>query len=122
MIAVSSGSTGQPMFWPRSLSHELDIATRFEQIFRHAFRAHERTTLAVVCFTLGTWVGGMYTAQCCRYLSQKGYPLTLITPGSNGAEILRAVTELGPAFDQVVLLGYPPFVKGIIDIPPLKFS
>ena len=115
MIAVSSGSTGQPMFWPRSLSHELDIATRFEQIFRHAFRSHERSTLAVVCFTLGTWVGGMYTAQCCRYLSQKGYPLTLITPGSNGAEILRAVTELGPAFDQVVLLGYPPFVKGIID-------
>ena len=115
MIAVSSGSTGQPMFWPRSLNHELDIATRFEQIFRHAFRAHERSTLAVVCFAMGTWVGGIFTAQCCRYLSQKGYPLTLVTPGSNPAEILRAVTELGPMFDQVVLLGYPPFVKGVID-------
>lgn len=28
MIAVSSGSTGQPSFWPRSLSDELQIATR----------------------------------------------------------------------------------------------
>src|SRR4029077_15977618 len=30
MIAVSSGSTGKPLFWPRSTLHELDIAARFE--------------------------------------------------------------------------------------------
>jgi phenylacetate-CoA ligase len=28
-IAVSSGSTGRPSFWPRFLSDELSIATRF---------------------------------------------------------------------------------------------
>jgi phenylacetate-CoA ligase len=33
MIAVSSGSTGQPTFWPRFLSDELRIARRFEQVF-----------------------------------------------------------------------------------------
>ena len=37
-IAVSSGSTGQPTFWPRFLSDELSIATRFEQIFHDSFR------------------------------------------------------------------------------------
>jgi phenylacetate-CoA ligase len=115
MVAVSSGSTGEPMFWPRTLVHELEVAARFEQVFRDGFRADERTTLAVVGFAMGTWVGGMYTAQCCRYLSQKGYPLTLVTPGNSKREILRVVTELGPAFDQVVLLGYPPFVKDVID-------
>ncbi len=115
MIAVSSGSTGQPSFWPRSLRDELAIATRFEQIFHDSFQADQRRTLAVVCFTLGTWVGGMYTAACCRHLAAKGYQMTVITPGTQKAEILRVVQELGPLFEQVVLLGYPPFLKDVID-------
>jgi phenylacetate-CoA ligase len=114
-IAVSSGSTGQPTFWPRFISDELSIATRFEQIFHDSFQADSRHTLAVVCFTLGTWVGGMFTANCCRYLSSKGYPITVITPGNNKEEIYRVVTELGASFEQVVLLGYPPFLKDIVD-------
>lgn len=115
MIAVSSGSTGKPCFWPRFLTDELQIATRFEQVFHDSFRADERSTLAVVCFALGTWVGGMYTAACCRHLAAKGYPITVITPGNNREEIFRVVQELGPLYQQVVLLGYPPFLKDIID-------
>jgi phenylacetate-CoA ligase len=115
MIAVSSGSTGQPGFWPRSLSDEFQIATRFEQIFHDSFQADHRRTLAVICFALGTWVGGMYTANCCRHLASKGYPLTIITPGNNKTEILRVIQLLTPEFDQVVLLGYPPFLKDVID-------
>ena len=115
MIAVSSGSTGKPIAWPRSLQHELDIATRFEQIFKQSFHADTRSTLAVICFALGTWVGGMYTANCCRLLSFKGYPVTLVTPGNNKDEIYRVIEDIGNAFDQVVLLGYPPFIKDVID-------
>jgi len=115
MIAVSSGSTGKPTFWPRFLVDELRIATRFEQVFHDSFHADTRRTLAVVCFALGTWVGGIYTTNCCRYLAAKGYPITVITPGNNKAEILRVVKELGSAFEQVVLLGYPPFLKDVID-------
>ena len=115
MIAVSSGSTGSPTFWPRFLSDELEITTRFEQIFHDSFAADTQSTLAVVCFSLGTWVGGIYTANCCRYLASKGYPITVITPGSNKEEILRVIQGLGDAFEQVVLLGYPPFLKGVID-------
>ncbi|MEC4895076.1 MAG: phenylacetate--CoA ligase family protein [Oscillatoria sp. PMC 1050.18] len=114
-VAVSSGSTGKPSFWLRFLSDEYAIATRFEQIFRDSFQAHQRRTLAVVCFTLGTWVGGMYTANCCRHLAAKGYPLTVVTPGNNKTEIFRVVQELAAYFDQVVLLGYPPFLKDVID-------
>ncbi|NEQ27985.1 MAG: phenylacetate--CoA ligase family protein, partial [Microcoleus sp. SIO2G3] len=95
MIAVSSGSTGKPTFWPRFLADELQIATRFEQIFHDSFQASTRRTLAVICFTLGTWVGGMYTANCCRYLASKGYPISVITPGNNQEEIFRVVQELG---------------------------
>lgn len=115
MIAASSGSTGKPTFWPRFFIDELQIATRFEQIFHDSFAAESKPTLAVICFTLGTWVGGMFTTNCCRYLASKGYPITVITPGNNKDEILRVVQEIGENFAQVVLLGYPPFLKDVID-------
>jgi phenylacetate-CoA ligase len=115
MVAVSSGSTGQPTFWPRRLEDELKIAERFEQVFKFSFQADRKNTLAVVCFALGTWVGGIYTANCCRYLAHKGYPVTVVTPGNNKDEIFRTVKDLGPHFEQVVLLGYPPFLKDVID-------
>jgi phenylacetate-CoA ligase len=115
MMAVSSGSTGKPTFWPRFLSDELVTAVRFEQSFHDSFAAERRRTLAVVCFALGTWVGGLFTAACCRHLAAKGYPLMVVAPGNNKAEIWRVVRELAPQFEQTVLLGYPPFLKDVID-------
>jgi phenylacetate-CoA ligase len=115
MLAVSSGSTGEPAIWPRFVSDEIGTAFRFEQVLRDGFRAHERRTLAVVCFALGSWVGGMYTSACLRHVAAKGYPLTLVTPGNQKAEILRVLQALAPSFEQVVLCGYPPFLKDVID-------
>jgi phenylacetate-CoA ligase len=115
MVAVSSGSTGTPTFWPRSARDEYAVARRFEQVFVDAFRADERTTLAVVCFALGTWVGGMYTTNACRLLSARGHPIMLVTPGNSRDEILRVLRDLSPSFEQVVLLGYPPFLKDTLD-------
>lgn len=115
MIAVSSGSTGAPTFWPRGGADELAVARRFEQIFHDSFQADTKSTLAVICFALGTWVGGMYTAASCRHLAAKGYRITVVTPGNNKDEIFRVLAALGPLFDQVVLLGYPPFLKDVVD-------
>lgn len=115
MMAVSSGSTGIPGFWPRGWEDEMAIARRFEQVFVDSFNLPHRKTLAVVCFALGTWVGGLFTAQCCRLLSLKGYPLMVVAPGNNPSEIYRVVQALGPDYDQVVLLGYPPFLKEVVD-------
>jgi phenylacetate-CoA ligase len=114
-VAVSSGSTGEPTVWPRFVSDELGTAFRFEQVLADSFRADRRRTLGVVCFALGAWVGGMYTTAACRHLAAKGYPLTLVTPGNQRAEILRVVRALAPSFEQVVLFGYPPFLKDVID-------
>lgn len=115
MLAVSSGSSGEPAVWPRFVSDEVGTAFRFEQVFRDAFRAHEQRTLAVICFALGSWVGGMYTTACLRHVAAKGYPLTLVTPGNQKTEILRVLRALAPSFEQVVLCGYPPFLKDVID-------
>ncbi len=114
-VAVSSGSTGEPTVWPRFVSDELGTAWRFEQVLGDSFRVASRRTLGVVCFALGSWVGGMYTIAACRHLSAKGYPLTLVTPGNQRSEILRVVRALAPSFEQTVLFGYPPFLKDVID-------
>jgi phenylacetate-CoA ligase len=113
--AVSSGSTGEPQVWPRALADEIGTAYRFEQVLNDSFGARERRTLGVVCFALGSWVGGMFTASACRLVAAKGYPLTLVTPGNNKAEILRSLRAMGTEFEQVVLFGYPPFLKDVID-------
>lgn len=113
--AVSSGSTGEPTFWPRAAADEYPIAVRFEQVFRDMFRAHEKRTLAIVCFAMGTWVGGMFTTFCLRALAEKGYRVMIATPGNKPDEILRIVEKLGPDFEQTVLLGYPPFLKEVLD-------
>ncbi|MFI7639793.1 phenylacetate--CoA ligase family protein [Nonomuraea sp. NPDC049400] len=122
IIAVSSGSTGVPSFWPRSADDERVIAARFEEVFRDSFAARERRTLAVVCFALGTWVGGLFTVNCCRHLAERGYPITVVAPGTDRREILRVLPELAPHFDQVVLLGYPPFLKNVIDTEDLPWA
>lgn len=114
-VAVSSGSTGEPTFWPRSLADEFGTTARFEQVLHDSFEADRRPTLAVVCFALGSWVGGMYTASCLRHLAAKGWPLLVVTPGSSRDEILRVVLALGGGFEQTILLGYPPFLKDVVD-------
>ncbi|MFI9504023.1 phenylacetate--CoA ligase family protein [Nocardia sp. NPDC052566] len=114
VIAVSSGSTGTPTFWPRAIADEAAAVRRFRQVLVDGFGADKRRTLAVVCFPLGTWVGGVYTLSCLRALAPE-LPLTIVAPGNNKAEILRVTPELGAYADQVVLLGYPPFLKDVVD-------
>ncbi|HKO91645.1 MAG TPA: phenylacetate--CoA ligase family protein [Polyangiaceae bacterium] len=116
MVALSSGSTGDPAVWPRFLTDELETSARFEQVLADAFAARERRTLAVICLALGNWVGGMYTLACCRQLAAKGYPLTVVAPGNQPAEILRALRALSPHFEQRVLFGYPPFLKDVLEL------
>ena len=115
MVALSTGSTGEPAVWPRFVTHELESAARFEQILSRAFGADEKRTLGLICFALGNWVGGLYTLACCRHLAARGYPLTLVAPGNQPAEILRALRALSDHYEQRVLFGYPPFLKDVID-------
>lgn len=114
-VSVSSGSTGVPTFWMRDAQDEINIAERFEQILTECFVPIAESNLCVICFPLGTWVGGMFTANCVRFLSMKGYKLTLVTPGNNKEEILRVINDFAGNFERLILFGYPPFLKDVID-------
>jgi phenylacetate-CoA ligase len=80
-IYTRTGSTGNPTFWYRNIKDEQGVNSRFVQIF-DKFKVKERSTLCVVVFPLGTWVGGMFTTFCTSCLSLKGYKITLLTPGN----------------------------------------
>jgi phenylacetate-CoA ligase len=64
---------------------------------------------------MGAWIGGLFTYEAIRMVADKGYALSIITPGLNKPEIWKAIKTLGPQFDQVILGGYPPFIKDVID-------
>lgn len=116
MIAVSSGSSGAPRIWPRSAADERHATAAMRRIMVDTFGADRRATLAVVCFPMGSWVGGLYTLSCLRSLVRDGDArIITVAPGNNVKEILRVLPELAPTLEQTVLLGYPPFVKEVID-------
>lgn len=115
IISASSGSTGDPFFWPRGEDQETEGAEMHEQIYRDIFQADQKSTLVVVCFSMGTWIAGTFTTACTIEVAKKGYRINAITPGLEKNEIIKAVKKLGHLYEQTVLAGYPPFIKDVID-------
>jgi phenylacetate-CoA ligase len=64
---------------------------------------------------MGNWIGGTYTLSATQQLGERGHRVSVITPGINVATVLENIADLGPFYDQVVLVGYPPFVKDVLD-------
>jgi len=90
--------------------HATDVHERF-----YLLRSTKQPTLVLVCFGMGVWIGGIITYQSFRSLAGKGYPISVLTPGINKREILKALRNIAPHFDSVIIAGYAPFVKDVVD-------
>lgn len=116
MIASTSGSTGRAFYFPRTKVQDAQFAFTAELLFREYFSLHKKTTLFIDCFALGVWIGGMYMYQAMKYLSDTGrYKLSIITPGAYKEEAIKAIEQLASHYDQVIIGGYAPLVKDLID-------
>ncbi len=116
VYASTSGSTGESFYFPRARKQTEQYALLAELYLRSQYKIHERKTLYVNCFAMGAWIGGLFTCQAIERLAERGdYPLHLITPGLAKDEALKAIRKLGPMYDQVIIGGYPPYVKDLID-------
>jgi phenylacetate-CoA ligase len=118
ILTATSGSTGQPFYIPRT-----DEVHNASMVFHRLFVERSgldpaKPTLVVVGFGMGVWIGGILTYEAFRRISEGGWPLTVITPGVNKKEIFEALTHVAPAYEQLILCGYPPFVKDLIDDAP----
>lgn len=115
-ISTTSGSTGKPYYFPREASQDWQYAMMAELYLRNNFSIQDKTTLYVVAFPMGAWIGGLFTYEALRIIADHGvYDLSVITPGINKQEVINAVKELGGSYDQVIIGAYAPFLKDILD-------
>ncbi len=113
-VSVSTGSTGEPFFWPRATAHIQETTALFELLFQSYFQIQRVPTLFVIGYAMGMYVAGVYTTQCFSDIATRS-KLVLVSPGLNAENILRIVKELGPRFQQLVIAGYPPFIKDVLE-------
>ena len=122
VMTSTSGSTGQPTYFPRTSAIDWQYSVLAEFFLNNGPKG---STLVVNCFGMGVWVGGVITYQAFRDAGLRGYPVTIISPGINKKEIFHSLRELAPHFKNVIVAGYPPFIKDILDeatIEKINFS
>jgi phenylacetate-CoA ligase len=116
VVSATSGSTGEPFYFPRTETQDLYYALTAELYLRTNFKIHNKKTLYVNGFALGIWIGGLFTYQAIKHIIEKNkYDLTIVNPGINKEEMLKVIKKLSPYYDQVIIGGYPPLIKDFID-------
>lgn len=115
ILTATSGSTGEPAFFARTQELNAQAARIHEQFLLRTTLDPTKPTLIVVCFGMGIWIGGLITTESFEQLQREGYPLAIVTPGINKKEIARILSRIAPRYPQLVIAGYPPLLKDILD-------
>jgi phenylacetate-CoA ligase len=116
VISATSGSTGLPFYFPRSKEQDLQYAAVAEAYLRTNFDIDKKSTLYIIGFPMGVWIGGVFTYQALQYIAERGnYDMSIITPGIHKEEIIKAIKNLGSHFDQIIIGSYGPFLKDVLD-------
>jgi len=116
VISTTSGSTGEPYYFPRTILQDMQYAITAELYLRSNFSIQTQRTLYIVAFPMGAWIGGLFTYEAINMVARNGgYDLSIITPGIHKQEVINAVKQLAGNFDQVIIGAYAPFLKDILD-------
>ncbi len=115
VMTSTSGSTGEPFYFPRTGAIDVQSSVYHQMFLRSSKLDPKKSTLVIDCFGMGVWIGGLITYQAFKHISNRGYPMTIITPGITKREIFQAVKNCGHQYDQIIMCGYPPFIKDVID-------
>jgi phenylacetate-CoA ligase len=79
------------------------------------FEMDKKSTLYIVSFGMGPWIAGTFMMSVTEMIARKGYPISVVTTGLEKELTINLIKELKDNFDQILIIGYPPFVKDIID-------
>jgi phenylacetate-CoA ligase len=115
VMTSTSGSTGQPFYFPRVRDIDLQSAVCHKMFLTSTQIPKNTSTLIIDCFGMGVWIGGLLTYQAFKHVGEDGTPLSIITPGISKHEIFQALKNLGPHYNTIILCGYPPFIKDVVD-------
>lgn len=115
-ISTTSGSTGEPFYFPRQDLQDWQYAAVAELYLLTNFNIDKKATLYIDAFPMGPWIGGLFTYQAIKYVAARGnYQLSIITTSVDKNAIIGAVKKLGNYFDQIIIGCYGPFLKDAID-------
>lgn len=115
-VERSSGYSGEPVFWPRKKGQDELGPSYFGIGFEKAYKISEKKTLLINTFALGLWVTGLKFARtACTLANLRDNKLTVINTGINLADNVQIFRTFAQKYEQVIIAGYPPFVKLLID-------
>jgi phenylacetate-CoA ligase len=115
-IEKSSGHAGVSYYWLRTAAEDAMFPKYLEFAFAQFYGIETKRTLILLTLALGTWTSGEKMAQALRQVaSTEKYPLTVMAPGMKADEVLEIVSDLSHLYDQTIIVGYPPFVKMVLD-------
>ncbi|MDD5566954.1 MAG: hypothetical protein PHH01_02050 [Patescibacteria group bacterium] len=115
VISSSSGSTGVPFYWPRTFEQDINIARSLETLYINNFSIDKKSTLFLICLGLGVWTAGEMMFSSGKLIAQKGYKITVMCPGIDLKETIKVLKNIAPLYKQTFIIGYPAFVKDIVD-------
>ena len=113
-ISATSGSTGEPFYFIRGEKLDEQGLYVLELAFLNQWDIEKLNTLIVLGFGLGIWIGGLHNYYIYYRLSDK-YKITTAPIGTNKELILKTIKKLHQFYNQIILVGYPPFIKDIGD-------
>ena len=115
-VEKSSGYGGGSFFWPRTAEEDAIFPKYIEYSFVQFYGIDKKKTLVIMTLGLGTWTSGEKMAEALRMAAKNHkYKMSVLTPGHNKEEVLEIVQKLSHYYDQTILVGYPPFIKSVID-------
>ena len=113
LVMTSSGYSGEPTYWLRS-HEELDqVALSTLYGFKRYYKYHLRHTLVLNCLYIGIYIAGFRFAQAVQRIAR--HNTTLANPGIDFDMALSVLKKLHRDYEQIVLSGFPPFIKGIVE-------
>ena len=116
VFTATSGSTGEPFYFCRQQQLDWQSSIIHEIFLQNSSYGAKKSTLVIVGFGMGVWIGGLITYKAFEIAAQRGkYPVSIITTGINKKEIFRALKMLAPKYEQTIIVGYPPFIKDLVD-------
>ncbi len=118
VFTATSGSTGEPFYFSRTKELDWQYSVLAELFLQNSSYGTKGPTLVLICFGMGVWIGGLITYKAFEMASQRGYSVSILTPGINKEEIFHALRKVAPYFSQTILVGYPPFIKDLVDEMP----
>lgn len=115
LYCSTSGSTGEPYYFPRNDKLSWQYSFLIKDFLKQSSHGNKQT-LVLIGFGMGVWIGGIITLRAFEIAGESSdTPLAILPVGYNKTEIFKALKRLSPEYDQTIVVGYPPFVKEIVD-------